>query len=268
MKTKRIKTALFLLILCLMTAFIEAGGLPVNDTIATMKVITDLVEILAKYISEIKYYMKIIEIKDDYIRSMREIIYRSESLFYAWTYFPKTVPGQFDLNPYFFDHLGKDIWGELFKKDGRIEDKYPELGDFSYITESPLYALSDRFREYADRVVKFNLEDKKELENEFGIIKLMKEFQQERAELLDRFKNVIVPAFGSAENEKEEEKVVDVTRLYYAIGMAKLEVLKQQLEMLLMDKEIMENHIKQEVNRARYRILNINYFDDQNNEEK
>ena len=268
MKTKRIKTALLLSILLLVTGYIEAGGIPVHDLLAMEKIIEFLEDILGKFQDEIGIYKDIIEIKDDYIRSMREIIYRSESLFYAWTYFPKTVPGQFDLNPYFFDHLGKDIWGELFKKDGRIEDKYPELGDFSYIIESPLYALSDRFREYADRVVKFNLEDKKELENEFGIIKLMKEFQQERAELLDRFKNVIVPAFGSAENEKEEEKVVDVTRLYYAIGMAKLEVLKQQLEMLLMDKEIMENHIKQEVNRARYRILNINYFGYRDNEEK
>jgi hypothetical protein len=87
----------------------------------------------------------------------------------------------------------------------------------------------------------------------------MKEFQQERAELLDRFKDVIVPAFGSAKNEKEEKKVVDVTRLYYAIAMAKLEALKQKSELLLMEKELMENYIKKEVNTTRYRMLNIKY---------
>ena len=257
-----------MLLLILAAVFRVEAFIPVHDFLATEKIFEYLEDIIGKFQDEIDIYEDIIKIKDNYIRAMRKIIYRSESLFNAVTYFPKTVPGQFDLNPYFFDHLEKEIWGELFKTDGRIEDKYPEFGDFSYITESPLYTLSDRFRQYADRVVTFNREDKQELDNEFGIIKLMNEFQQERADLLDRFKDVIVPAFGSEDNEREEDKVVDVTRLYYAIGLAKLEALKQKLEMLLMEKEIMENHIKQEVNRVRYKILTINYFDGQNNEEK
>jgi hypothetical protein len=94
----------------------------------------------------------------------------------------------------------------------------------------------------------------------------MREFEQERVDLLDRFKGLIVPAFGSEPGEAEEEKVVDVTKLYYAIGMAKLEVLKQQLEMLLMEKEIMEKFIKDEVNAVRHMILNQTYF--QNNGEE
>jgi ABC-type multidrug transport system fused ATPase/permease subunit len=258
MKNKSVKVAI-VVFLILVSAFHINAAIPVNDSLATMKVINDLVEILAEYVSEIDYYKEIIEIKDKYIREMRGIIYRSESLFNAVTYFPKTIPGQFDLNSYFFDKLKKNTWGELFKTDGRIEDKYPEFGDFRYITQNPLYSISERFRKYADEVLRFKQEEKQEIENEFEIIKLMKEFQQERAELLDRFKDVIVPAFGSAKNEKEEKKVVDVTRLYYAIAMAKLEALKQKSELLLMEKELMENYIKKEVNTTRYRMLNIKY---------
>jgi hypothetical protein len=103
-------------------------------------------------------------------------------------------------------------------------------------------------------------DEQKELENEFGIIKYMKKFQQERGRLLDDFRKVIVPAFGAAEDAAEEEKVVDVTKLYYAIGMAKLEVLKQKLELLLMEKELMENLIKSEVNKIRYRLLINKYY--------
>ena len=267
MKNKKKIIVLTYLFVSLTTISIHAG-VPVHDYMSTFQVIVFLEKILEKYKDEIGIYKEIIDIKDEYIQAMREIIFRSESLFNAVTYFPKTVPGQFDLNPYFFDRLGKNTWGELFKKDGRIEDQYPEIGDFDYITGNPLYQLRPRFREYADRVIQFKQEEKQELENEFGLLKYMKDFQQQRAELHDRFKELIVPAFGSAQDDPDEEKVVDATKLYYAIGMAKLEVLKQQLEMLLMEKEIMEKLVKNEVNDVRTMILNISYYDFQNNEEK
>lgn len=265
MKNKTVKIVIVLFLIFISSFHIDAA-LPVVDTQAIRQLLRNLEYILIKLNKEVSVYKRIIEIKDKYIRSMRGIIYRSETLFNAVTYFPKTVPGQFELNPYFFDKLKKDIWGDLYQKEAKIKDKYPEFGDFSYITENPLYKTRKRYREYADQVLKMKKEEQKELENEFGIIKLMKEFQQDRADLLDRFKDVIVPAFGSSKDEEEEKKVVDVTKLYYAIGMAKLEVLKQKLELLLMEKEIMENFIKSEVNRVRYRLLSIKYYDlkDQN----
>jgi hypothetical protein len=261
LKNKNGKTAIILLLVLLSAVNIDASGIPVVDTAAITQLLMSLEEILVKYKAEIAAYKDIINIKDEYISSMREIIYRSETLFNAITYFPKTVPGQFEVNPYFYDQLKKDPWGNLFQQDGQIEDKYPEFGDYSYITENPLYGLSERYREYADNVLKMNNDEKIDMDNQFGLIKLMKEFQQERDRLLDEFKDVIVPAFGSGSDEKDEKKVVDVTKLYYAIGMAKLEVLKQKLELLLMEKEMMENYIKREVNKIRYRLLNIEYYD-------
>ena len=267
MKNKKTLVVVLYLLITLASVSVQEA-MVVHDSLATLRVIKYLEKILKKYRGEIGLYKDIIEIKDEYIRAMREIIFRSESLFNAVTYFPKTVPGQFDLNPYFFDRLQKNIWGELFKKDGRIEEQYPEIGDFSYITDNPLYQMRPRFREYADRVIKFKQEEKQELENEFGLIKYMKDFQQQRAELHDRFQGLIVPAYGSAAEEPDDEKVVGATKLYYAIGMAKLEVLKQQLEMLLMEKEIMEKLIKDEVNQVRKMNLYMKYFDFQDNEEE
>ena len=259
MKNNTIKSVIVIFFIFVSSIHIDAA-IPVVDTLAIRQLLRNLEEILLKLNEEVSVYNKIIEIKDRYIRAMRGIIYRSETLFNAITYFPKTVPGQFDLNPYFYDKLKKDIWGDLYKKEAKIEDKYPEFGDFSFITENPLYKISERYREYADQVLKMKADDNKELENEFGIIKLMKDFQQERAELLDRFRDVIVPAFGSSRNEDEKKKVVDVTKLYYAIGKAKLEVLKQKVELLLMEKEMMENFIKREVNKVRYRLLSMKYY--------
>jgi len=260
-----------ILIICL-CIFLQAAAtleaLAVHDSLALGRLLDFLEEVLTKYRDEIGLYRDIIDIKDEYIRSMREIVFRSESVFNAVTYFPKTVPGQFDLNPYFFDILGKNTWGDLYKKDGRIEDQYPEIGDFDYITDNPLYRLRPRFRQYADKVIKFKQEEKQELENRFGLLKTMRDFQQQRAELHDRFKDLIVPAYGSAKDEADDEKVVDAAKLYYAMGMAKLEVLKQQLEMLLMEKQIMEKIVKDEVNNVRVMILNMNYFDIQDTEEK
>jgi hypothetical protein len=48
--------------------------------------------------------------------------------------------------------------------------------------------------------------------------------------------------------------------LYYAIGKIKLEVIKQKIEMLLMEKEEMENILKREINEIRYWSLSNEYY--------
>ncbi|MCK4765264.1 MAG: hypothetical protein KAW12_23895 [Candidatus Aminicenantes bacterium] len=254
----KLKKIFIILLLVTVSGHIRAA-IPVHDILATGKVIRHLSDILAKYLGEIKVYKDIIGIKDDYIRSMRGILYKSETLFWAITYFPKTVPGQYERNPFFFDFLNKDMWGDLYHKDGRIEDKYPEISDFSYITEGWLYRTKEKFREYADKVLALRKEDNKELQNEFDLLKMMREFQQERARLQDEFKDVIIPAFGSPENEAEEKKVVDVTRLYFAIARAKIEVLEQKLEQLMLEKNQMEKLLKKEVKKIRNVNLYIEY---------
>jgi hypothetical protein len=165
------------------------------------------------------------------------------------------------LNPYFYDRLKKDIWGDLFSGEKKIAEQYPEFGDFSYIKENPLYDMNERFRGYADRVIEMRKDENREMENEFGIMKYMKEFQEEEARYLEEFKDVIIPAYGSGDSDEEAKKVVDVTKLYYAIGKIKLEVIKQKIEMLLMEKEELENILKREINEIRYWSLNNEYYD-------
>ncbi len=249
-----------LAVVCLLLPVTGKAGIPVHDASGLAQFVSQLVTVLEKLSSKIAYYKDIISIKDEYIREMQDILYKSESLFWAITYFPKTVPGQFKKNPYFFDLLNKNPWGDLYHKDGEIEDRYPEISDFSYLTGSLLYQLDPKFREYADRVKSLKEQEKKELENEFGLMKMMKTFQEERSRLLDDFEKVIVPAFGSADGEPAKDKVVDVTKLYYAIGLAKLEVLKQNLEMLMMEKELLENQVKAEVTEIRNWMVYETYY--------
>jgi len=256
MKTKK-KPLILMLFLCLFISgsLSLSGQIPVVDVSAIDQLIKFAKEILTYFRWEIDGYQKIIETKDQYITQLREIIYRSEELFKAIRYFPNTVPGQYDKDPFFHDQLGKDIWQDLYRKGGRIGEKYPEWADFSYITQNPLYWLKRTFRAYADELLKVLKEQNIEAENELELTRIMKEYQQEREHLLDEFKNLIITSYASPSELNKGDKVVEVSKLYYAICRLKIEVVKQKLELLLMDKENLENLLKQEVNQVKNQAL-------------
>jgi hypothetical protein len=264
MKNKRLFVKIVIVLLIILQPGLQIAedipAMPVVDFEAIELLLDQLKEILEKYGNEIELYREIYQEKNEYFKWMKRIIFRSESIFRAIENFPTIVSGQFELNPYFYDRLKKDIWGDLFSGIKKIAEQYPEFGDFSYIKNNPLYEKSETFRRYADRVLEIKKEENKEMENEFGIMKYMKEFQEEEARFLEEFKDVIIPAYGAGDSDDEAKKVVDVTKLYYAIGKIKLEVIKQKIEMLLMEKEELENILKKEINEIRYWSLSNEYY--------
>ena len=252
-----LKTASLLIIATIFFSNVLVAGIPVLDMPSVLKLIGDLKEILTQYNKEIILYKDILTVKDDYLHNMRDIVYEAESLFNAITYFPKTNPGQYENNPFFYDIFKKDTWGDLYHKDGRLENKFPQLSNFDYITKNPLYK-KEHFKNYADEVIKINEEKNWEKENRLELDKLIRECQIEQNNLLNKFEHIIVPSFGN-DDPDPKKRVVNVTALYYAIGKIKIEVLKQKLELLLLEKESLEDYLKDEVNKVKAQILYYRY---------
>ena len=152
---------------------------------------------------------------------------------------------------YLRDQYKNDPWWVVWQTDVELKNVFPELTDFSYITDSYLYRTNSEHRLYADKVIAHLREKACEMENLKEHLKLMRKAYEKNIEQLNLFANRL----------EEFSKGNHVGKLIALI--ANLELMNARLNLTLnLNKRVMMTlQLKQETwNRVNYiREMNRGY---------
>ncbi|MCK5058906.1 MAG: hypothetical protein KAT34_19830 [Candidatus Aminicenantes bacterium] len=252
---KRIKTAVVIgavLLMFLSLPFRVSGFIPVHDA---LKYIQDKIAHyakmlkLAEIIENVQTILRIERETKEFFNNIYAVI-RGSDLISA-----KEMLWQILNSAYLRDKYKNDPWWVVWQTDVKLEEMFPELLDFSYITDNFLYHNRREYREYADKVIAHRKEKVREYENLKDHLKLMRKAYEKNIEQINLFSNRL----------DEYAKGNHVGRL---IGLiANLELMNARLNLTLnLNRRIMMTlKLKQETwNRVNYhREINREYWKDE-----
>jgi hypothetical protein len=204
---------------------------------------------LAKIIKNVKTILRIERETKEFFKHIYAVI-RGSDLISA-----KEMLWQILNSTYLRDKYKNDPWWVVWQTDVKLEEMFPELLDFSYITDNFLYHNRREFREYADKVIAHLEEKVREYENLKDHLKLMRKAYEKNIEQINLFSNRL----------DEYAQGNHVGRL---IGLiANLELMNARLNLTLnLNRRIMMTlKLKQETwNRVNYhREINREYWKDE-----
>jgi len=241
---KPAKTAVVILIVFLMLLSlpfrVSGYTLPVFDYLKFLQdQIAHYAKILklAKIIRAVKDVLRIERETREFFKQVYAVI-RGSDLISA-----KELLWQILNSTYLRDKYKNDPWWMVWQTDVTLADMFPELTDFSYITDNFLYHNRREYREYADKVIAHLEEKAREYENLKEHLKLMRKAYEKNIEHINLFSNRL----------EEYAKGNHVGRL---IGLiANLELMNARLNLTLnLNRRIMMTlFLKQETwNRVNY----------------
>ena len=186
---KPARNAIVILIILLMSVslpFRASGIIPVHDSlkylwdkIAHNKKMLKIAEIIRK----VESILRIERETREFFKRIYAVI-RGSDLISA-----KDLLWQILNSTYLRDKYQNDPWWMVWQTDVTLADMFPELNDYSYITDNALYHNRKEYREYADEVIAHLKERAREFENLKEHLKLMRKAYEKNIDQVNLFSN-------------------------------------------------------------------------------
>ena len=249
---KTIITALIAIILVVSIPTKVSGFIPVHDF---LKYLQDQIAHsqkmwqLQKIINTVATIKQIERETREFFRNIYSVIKGSDLIS------AKDLLWQILNSTYLRDKFKNDPWWVVWQTDVELKNVFPELTDFSYITDTYVYKNSPKHRLYADKVIAHLEEKNRELENLKEHLKLMRKAYEKNIEQINLFANRL----------EEFSRGNHVGKLIALV--ANLELMNARLNLTLnFNKRVMMTlQLKQETwNRVNYiREMNRGYWNDE-----
>jgi hypothetical protein len=183
---KRPFAILIVILLLTSSSFNTASVIPVFDFLKFVQdEIAHILKMLklAKIIETIRTIKQIENETKDFFNNIYSAIKGSDLIS------AKDLLWQILNSTYLRDKFKNDPWWVVWQTEVKLSEIFPELLDFSYITNSYLYENNPEHREYGDKVIAHLQEKAGELENLKEHMKLMRKAYEKNIEQINLFNN-------------------------------------------------------------------------------
>ncbi len=166
-----------------------SGGLPVFDYLRFTQEAADHLAKMLKMTKVIELIRTVKQIEEDmryFYKQIYSVMHESELISV------KELLWQILDSTYLRDVQQNDPWWIIWNTDVALQELFPELSDYSYITDTYFYKHNPEHREYADKIIAYQQEKLQELENLKEHLKLMRKAYEKNILQVNLFSNRLV----------------------------------------------------------------------------